>query len=69
MPIHLDLELPQIMRLVDQLEKSEKAQLARYLDDQTLFDEFQSFVESKRDVNLSYDQITEEVRMLRNSHS
>ena len=29
MPIHLDLELPQIMRLVDQLEKSEKAQLAR----------------------------------------
>ena len=37
--VRLDLSFDQIKRLVDRLPRQEKAELARYLDDQTLFTE------------------------------
>jgi hypothetical protein len=35
--VQLDLSFDQIKRLVDRLPRREKAELVRYLDDQTLF--------------------------------
>jgi uncharacterized protein with von Willebrand factor type A (vWA) domain len=37
--VQLDLNFDQIKRLVDRLPRRDKAELARYLDDQTLFTE------------------------------
>ena len=39
MTVQLDLELAQVKKLIDRLPKKEKMTLARYLDEQTLFEE------------------------------
>ena len=65
MVVHLDLELPQVKQLVDQLDQKDKAELARYLDSQTIYEEFQNFITAKSEVDLTYDQITQEVQAAR----
>ncbi len=61
----LQLTYNQVKALVEQLGTDEKAQLARYLDSQTLQGEFLKFRDEMEDVPLSMDEITTEVEAVR----
>jgi hypothetical protein len=65
MTVQLDLDFTQVKRLIDRLPQKEKETLARYLDDQTLFQEMRRIQRELKDAPLSIDAITAEVKAVR----
>lgn len=73
MTINVQIDYKQIVSVIDQMRGDEKIKLAEYLDDITWKERFLSFLESKKDIPLSIDEITDEVEIVRkkryeNSH-
>jgi len=69
MTVQLDLELAQVKKLIDRLPKKEKMTLARYLDEQTLFEEMRQVQRELKDVPISMEEITAEVRAVRKARA
>jgi hypothetical protein len=65
MSAKLELDLEQLKKLINQLTFNEKEKLARYLDNQTLFLKLKQFMDSKKDIPITYEEITEEVEKVR----
>ncbi|MBA7530018.1 hypothetical protein ES705_22221 [subsurface metagenome] len=65
MSISLQLSYDQIKNLIDQLNMEEKERLAEYLDDQTLKRRFNKFLDSKKDIPVTPDEIAIEVEEVR----
>ena len=69
MTIQLDLELAQVKKLIDRLPKKEKMTLARYLDEQTLFEEMRQVQRELKDAPISMEEITAEVKAVRKARA
>ncbi len=69
MTVQLDLDFTQIKSLVDRLPKKEKETLARYLDDQTLFDEMRRVQRELKDAPITMEEITAEVKAVRKARA
>lgn len=65
MAVKLQLDFNQVKDLVEQLSFEEKEKLARYLDDKTLLLKLRRIQESKKDIPLTLEEITEEVELVR----
>ena len=65
MSISLQLSYDQIKNLIDQLNMEEKERLAEYLDTQTLKRRFNKFLDSKKDIPVTPDEIAMEVEKVR----
>lgn len=73
MTINVQLDYKQILEIISQMKKDEKIKLAEYLNDITWKERFSSFLENKKNIPLTLDEITEEVEIVRknryeNSH-
>ncbi len=69
MTVQLDLELTQIKKLVDGLPRKDKETLARYLDDQTLFEEMRRVQQELKDSPITMAEITAEVKAVRKARA
>ena len=69
MTVQLDLELAQVKKLIDRLPKKEKMTLARYLDEQTLFEEMRQVQRELKDAPISMEEITAEVKAVRKARA
>lgn len=65
MSINLQLSYDQIINLIDQLNMEEKERLAEYLDNQTIKRRFNKFLDSKKDIPVTPDEIAMEVEEVR----
>jgi len=61
MPATLKVDISQIKELIQQLDIEEKKDLSKYLDKLTLKTRLKDFINSKRDVPLTIEEITAEV--------
>ena len=61
MPATLKLDISQIKELIQQLNIEEKKDLSKYLDKLTLKTRLKDFINSKRDIPLTIEEITAEV--------
>jgi hypothetical protein len=61
MPATLKLDISQIKELIQQLDIEEKKDLSKYLDKLTLKTRLKDFINSKRDIPLTIEEITAEV--------
>ena len=61
MPATLKLDISQIKELIQQLDIEEKKDLSKYLDKLTLKTRLKDFINSKRDIPLTIEEITDEV--------
>jgi hypothetical protein len=59
--VQLDLNFDQIKRLVDRLPRRDKAELARYLDDQTLFTEMRQVRRELKSLPITQAELDAEV--------
>ena len=59
--VQLDLSFDQIKRLVDRLPRREKAELVRYLDDQTLFTEMRRVRRELKSLPITRTELDAEV--------
>ncbi len=59
--VQLDLSFDQIKRLVDRLPRREKAELVRYLDDQTLFTEMRRVRRELKSLPITHSELDAEV--------
>ena len=69
MTVQLDLDFTQVKKLVDRLPKKEKETLARYLDDQTLFEEMRQVQRELKDTPITPEEITAEVKAVRKTRA
>ena len=69
MTVQLDLDFIQVKKLVDRLPKKEKETLARYLDDQTLFEEMRQVQRELKDTPITLEEITAEVKAVRKTRA
>jgi uncharacterized protein with von Willebrand factor type A (vWA) domain len=69
MTVQLDLEFAQIKNLVDRLPKKEKAELARYLDDQTLFTEIRRVRRELKEAPITQEELDAEVNAARKTRA
>lgn len=69
MKVHLDLDFTQAKKLVDRLLQKEKETLARYLDDQKLFDQMRRVQRELKDTSISMGEITTEVKAVRKTRA
>jgi uncharacterized protein with von Willebrand factor type A (vWA) domain len=69
MTVQLDLDFEQVKKLIDRLPKREKEALARYLDEQTLFEEMRRVQRELKDTPITVDEITAEVKAVRNTRA
>jgi uncharacterized protein with von Willebrand factor type A (vWA) domain len=69
MTVQLDLELAQVKKLIDRLPKKEKMTLARYLDEQTLFEEMRQVQRELKDAPISMEEITAEAKAVRKARA
>jgi hypothetical protein len=69
MTVQLDLEFSQVKTLIDRLPRKEKEVLARYLDDEVLFDEMRKVQEELRDTPLTEEDILREVKAVRKARA
>ena len=69
MTVQLDLDFAQVKKLVDRLPKKEKETLARYLDDQTLFEELRQVQRELKDAPITTEEITAEVKAVRKTRA
>jgi len=65
MPATIKLNIDQVKELIDQFDEREREEIAKYLDRITLKDRYEKFLSSKKDVPLTYEEITEEVEKVR----
>jgi hypothetical protein len=65
MPATIKMDVKQVKSLISQFSVREKEDLARYLDSLTLRKRFKKLLSSKKDIPLSYDEITKEVEKVR----
>jgi hypothetical protein len=65
MPATLKVDISQIKELIQQLDIEEKKDLSKYLDKLTLKTRLKDFINSKRDVPLTIEEITAEVEKVR----
>jgi hypothetical protein len=59
--VQLDLDFDQIKRLVDRLPRRDKAELARFLDDQTLFAEMRRVRKELKSLPITQAELDAEV--------
>ena len=69
MTVQLDLDFKQVKKLVDRLPQKEKETLARYLDDQTLFEELRRVQRELKDAPITMEEITAEVKAVRSTRT
>jgi len=55
----------QIKTLINKLSTKEKLDLARYLDNLTLKERWKNFLSNKKDIPVSFEEITKEVEKVR----
>jgi hypothetical protein len=65
MPATIKMDIEQVKGLISQFSIKEKEDLARYLDSLTLKKRFKRLLSAKKDVPISYKEITEEVEKVR----
>jgi hypothetical protein len=65
MPATIKLDVDQVKNLISQFSIKEKEDLARYLDGLTLKKRFKKLLAAKKDVPVSYDEITKEIESVR----
>jgi hypothetical protein len=65
MPATIKMDINQVKVLISQFSIKEKEDLARYLDSLTLKKRFKRLLSAKKDVPISYKEITEEVEKVR----
>jgi hypothetical protein len=65
MPSTIKMDINQVKVLISQFSIKEKEDLARYLDSLTLKKRFKRLLSAKKDVPISYKEITEEVEKVR----
>ncbi|MGA1846343.1 hypothetical protein [Deferribacter abyssi] len=61
MPAVIKIDINQIKDLICQLSAEERKELAKYLDDLTLEKRFMDFINKKKNIPLTIEDITEEV--------
>ena len=61
MPATLKVDISQIKELIQQLDIEEKKDLSKYLDKLTLKTRLKDFINSKRGIPLTIEEITDEV--------
>ena len=65
MPATIKMDIEQVKGLISQFSGKEKEDLARYLDSLTLKKRFKRLLSAKKDVPISYEEITKEVEKVR----
>jgi hypothetical protein len=65
MPATIKMDVNQVKGLISQFSVKEKEDLARYLDSLTLKKRFKRLLSAKKDIPVSYDEITKEVEKVR----
>ena len=61
----IKMDLEQVKGLISQFSIKEKEDLARYLDSLTLKNRFKRLLSAKKDIPISYEEITKEVEKVR----
>jgi len=65
MPATIKMDIEQVKSLISQFSIKEKEDLARYLDSLTLKKRFKRLLSAKKDIPISYEDITKEVEKVR----
>ncbi len=65
MPATIKMDINQVKVLISQFSIKEKEDLARYLDSLTLKKRFKRLLSAKKDIPISYEEITKEVEKVR----
>ena len=65
MPAMIKMDVNQVKGLISQFSVKEKEDLARYLDSLTLKKRFKRLLSTKKDIPISYEEITKEVEKVR----
>lgn len=65
MPATIKMDIEQVKGLISQFSIKEKEDLARYLDSLTLKKRFKRLLSAKKDIPISYEEITREVEKVR----
>ena len=65
MPATIKMDIEQVKGLISQFSTKEKEDLARYLDSLTLKKRFKKLLSAKKDIPVSYEEITKEVEKVR----
>jgi hypothetical protein len=65
MPATIKMDVNQVKSLISQFSNKDKEDLARYLDSLTLKKRFKKLLSSKKDIPISYKEITKEVEKVR----
>ena len=61
----IKMDVNQVKGLISQFSVKEKEDLARYLDSLTLKKRFKRLLSAKKDIPISYEEITKEVEKVR----
>ncbi|MBM4136088.1 MAG: hypothetical protein FJ241_04565 [Nitrospira sp.] len=67
MPATIKMDVNQVKGLISQFSIKEKEDLARYLDSLTLKKRFKKLLSAKKDIPISYNEITKEVENVRSA--
>ncbi len=65
MPATIKMDINQVKGLISQFSIKEKEDFARYLDSLTLKKRFKKLLSAKKDIPISYEEITKEVEKVR----
>ncbi|MBI4699080.1 MAG: hypothetical protein HY758_09325 [Nitrospirae bacterium] len=65
MPATIKMDIEQVKGLISQFSIKEKEDLARYLDSLTLKKRFKTLLSAKKNIPVSYEEITKEVEKVR----
>jgi len=65
MPATIKMDIEQVKGLISQFSIKEKEVLAQYLDSLTLKKRFKRLLSAKKDIPVSYEEITKEVEKVR----
>ncbi|MBI5640411.1 MAG: hypothetical protein HZA17_08300 [Nitrospirae bacterium] len=61
----IKMDIEQVKGLISQFSSREKEDLARYLNSLTLNNRFKRLLSAKKDIPISYEEITKEVEKVR----
>ena len=67
MPATIKMDVNQVKSLISQFSIKEKEDLARYLDSLTLKKRFKKLLSAKKNIPISYNEITKEVDNVRSA--
>lgn len=65
MPATIKMDIEQVKGLISQFSSKEKEDLARYLDSLTVKKRFKKLLSAKKDIPISFEEITKEVEKVR----